>query len=169
MLRLTRTVNIYIFPPKMEHVFIYMWTKWLVVILPRMREGLLVLCVASVQLALDRWPVAIWFDLRCTQFGTLLAQIGHQKSRKHFSKISKLKYFKILISGAIYVFLLWATWIWQSLAQIMDHSFQNFATSLRYYISYVLNLKFFIISALLLFLKRELFLFVAVWRSQYFG
>ena len=88
----------------MEHVFIYMWTKWLVVILPRMREGLLVLCVASVQLALDRWPVATWFDLRCTQFGTLLAQIGHQKSRKHFSKISKLKYFKILISGAIYVF-----------------------------------------------------------------
>ena len=61
--------------------------------------------------------VATWFDLWPTWYGILLALIGHQKSGTHFSK-KKLKYFKILISGAICDFPFWATWIWQLLAQM---------------------------------------------------
>ena len=45
-----------------------------------------IVTVAGVSLALDRWPVATWFALRATYFWTLLAWIGHLSSESLFYK-----------------------------------------------------------------------------------
>ena len=62
--------------------------------------------IADMAVALDNWPMAIWFSRRATWSGILLSYIQHQKSRTHFSNKSKLKYFKISISRAIYDILI---------------------------------------------------------------